>query len=64
MCFIKKKHIGTGTGTGLKKINPVTDMELKEDAVMEMDTIQIGGVGRHKARPRKQFGSQSQADYT
>ena len=40
----KEKHIGTGSGIGLKKINPVTDMELKEDAVMEMDTIQIGGV--------------------
>ena len=40
----KEKHIGTGNGAGLKKINPVTEMELKEDAVMEMDTIQIGGV--------------------
>ena len=50
----KEKHIGTGTGTGLKKINPVTDMELKEDAVMEMDTIQIGGVDDTK-RATKQF---------
>ena len=40
----REKHIGTGNGAGLKKINPVTEMELKEDAVMEMDTIQIGGV--------------------
>lgn len=40
----KEKHVGTGSGTGLKKINPVTDMELKENAVMEMDTIQLGGV--------------------
>ena len=40
----KEKHVGTGTGTGLKRINPVTDMVLKENAVMEMDTIQLGGV--------------------
>jgi Fe-S cluster assembly scaffold protein SufB len=40
----KEKHVGTGKGTGLKKINPVTDMELKENAVMEMDTLQLGGV--------------------
>ncbi len=40
----REKHVGTGSGTGLKKINPVTDMELKENAVMEMDTIQLGGV--------------------
>ena len=40
----REKHVGTGSGTGLKKITPVTDLELKEDAVMEMDTIQLGGV--------------------
>lgn len=40
----KEKHVGTGTGTGLKKIDPVTDAVLDEDATLEMDTIQIGGV--------------------
>ncbi len=40
----KEKHIGTGKGTGLKKIDPVTRIELEEDAVMEMDTTQIRGV--------------------
>ena len=52
----KEKHIGTGTGTGLKKINPVTDMELKEDAVMEMDTIQIGGVDDTKRATKAVLG--------
>ena len=37
----KEKHVGTGSGTGLKKINPVTDMELKENAVMELSLIHI-----------------------
>ena len=40
----QEKHIGTGTGTGFRRIDPVTDIELGEDAVLEMDTIQIGGV--------------------
>ncbi len=40
----KEKHIGTGKGKGLKKIDPVTDITLGEGAVLEMDTIQLGGV--------------------
>ncbi len=42
----KEKHIGTGTGTGLKKIDPVTDCYLEEGSRLEMDTIQLGGVDR------------------
>ncbi len=40
----KEKHIGTGNGSGAKSIDPVTDVTLAEDAVMEMDTVQISGV--------------------
>ncbi|MEA4973048.1 hypothetical protein SDC9_119734 [bioreactor metagenome] len=40
----KEKHIGTGDGSGAKRIDPVTDAVLAEDAVMEMDTVQISGV--------------------
>ena len=40
----KEKHIGTGKGQGLKRIDPVTDAFLEEDATLEMDTIQISGV--------------------
>ena len=40
----KEKHIGTGNGTGAKKIDPVTDAYLEEDSVLEMDTVQISGV--------------------
>ena len=42
----KEKHIGTGSGSGLRKIDPVTDCYLKENARLEMDTIQLGGVDR------------------
>ncbi len=42
----KEKHIGTGKGQGLKTIDPVTDATLGENSILEMDTIQIGGVDR------------------
>ena len=39
-----EKHVGTGAGAGGRVINPVTDATLAEDAYMEMNTTQIGGV--------------------
>ena len=40
----KEKHIGTGAGKGIKRIDPITDATLAEGAVLTMDTIQLGGV--------------------
>lgn len=40
----QEKHIGTGKGTGAKKIDPVTDIVQGEGSYLEMDTIQLGGV--------------------
>ena len=40
----KEKHVGTGKGIGLKRIDPVTEITLGEDASLEMETIQLGGV--------------------
>ena len=42
----KEKHIGTGNGEGIKRIDPVTDIELGEDSVLEMDTVQLSGVDK------------------
>lgn len=39
----QEKHIGTGTGS-LKRIDPITDIYLQENAVLEMDTVQLRGV--------------------
>ena len=39
-----EKHVGTGSGTGAKRIDPVTEVTLAEDASLEMDTVQIRGV--------------------
>ncbi len=43
-----EKHIGTGKGLGIRTIDPVTEVYLDENAVMEMDTAQIGGVDHTK----------------
>ncbi len=48
----REKHIATGAGTGEKRIDPVTDIELAEGASLEMDTVQLGGVSRTKRTTR------------
>ncbi len=40
----EEKHLGTGSGSGQKRIDPVTHVELGEGAVLEMNTLQLGGV--------------------
>ncbi len=40
----QEKHIGTGQGAGARSIDPVTEATLAEEAVLEMDSVQIGGV--------------------
>lgn len=42
----EEKHVGTGSGTGAKRIDPVTEVTLAEDSSLEMDTVQIRGVDR------------------
>ena len=52
----KEKHIGTGNGKGLKKIDPVTECFLKENSRLEMDTIQLGGVDRSTRTTNAELG--------
>lgn len=40
----REKHVGTGTGTGKRVIDPVTYAELSDDSVLEMETLQLRGV--------------------
>ncbi len=40
----EEKHIGTGEGVGNRRINPVTECFLEEDASLTMETSQLGGV--------------------
>lgn len=39
-----EKHYGEGNGTGEKILNPITEIYLKKDASLEMETAQIKGV--------------------
>ncbi len=39
-----EKHIGLGKGDGRKSIDPVTEVYIGENSIMDMDTSQIGGV--------------------
>lgn len=45
VCY-EEKHIGTGIEAGDRVIDPVTEVELKENAYMEMNTTQISGIRR------------------
>ena len=39
-----EKHYGSGTGTGKRILNPVTEVYMSEGSTMEMDMVQIKGV--------------------
>ncbi|MBR2461456.1 MAG: SufD family Fe-S cluster assembly protein [Clostridia bacterium] len=39
-----EKHYGDGEGTGERVMNPTTEIVLEDDAVCEMETVQIKGV--------------------
>ena len=51
-----EKHIGLGKGTGDRSIDPVTDITLGEDSVMDMETQQIGGVTKTRRTTRATVG--------
>ena len=42
--FYGEKHLGEGEGSGKRIMNPTTVVDLAEDAYMEMNTVQMGGV--------------------
>ncbi len=39
-----EKHYGTGSGTGERTLNPITNVDMKKNSYMKMETVQIGGV--------------------
>ncbi len=39
-----EKHYGTGAGTGERTLNPITNVEMKKNSYLKMETVQIGGV--------------------
>lgn len=55
----QEKHVGTGSGAGIRRIDPVSDIHLAEDAVLEMDTVQIGGVDRTDRKTTAQLADRA-----
>ena len=39
-----EKHYAMGDGAGKRELNPITNVELKKNSYMKMETVQIGGV--------------------
>lgn len=56
----REKHIGTGKGTGRKRIDPVTEAFLEEDSRLEMDTIQLRGVDSTVRKTKATLGAHAQ----
>lgn len=44
----EEKHYGAGEGTGKRILNPVTNIYMKENSCLEMNTVQIEGVDSTK----------------
>ena len=42
----EEKHIGTGTGEGVRSINPVSEIHLEKDSYLEINATQISGVDK------------------
>lgn len=53
----EEKHLGEGTGTGAKRIDPVTEVFLGPGAQLTMDTVQLGGVDASTRKTRAKLES-------
>lgn len=60
-CHVRyvEKHIGTGKGRGRRSIDPVTDVAIGTNSVMEMDSTQIKGVSDTHRTTRATVGERS-----
>lgn len=50
-----EKHFGSGTGKGKRILNPVTEVHLGENSVMEMEMTQIKGVDNTKRETKAEL---------
>ncbi len=52
----EENHVGTGEGSGGRSIDPVTEVEMEENAYLEMNTYQIGGVDKADRKTKIKAG--------
>lgn len=55
----EEKHIGTGGGEGQKRIDPVSEIFLEDDASLLMDTVQLGGVDKTDRKTKAIIGARA-----
>lgn len=55
----QEKHIGTGTKKANRVIDPVTEAYLEEDAVLEMDTVQLSGVDHSRRKTKAELDARA-----
>lgn len=55
----EEKHVGTGGGSGARRIDPVTDATLAPGASLTMDTVQLGGVDSTLRRTSAVLGAEA-----
>lgn len=55
----EEKHVGTGNGEGIRSIDPETEVDLEEDAVLEMNTQQLSGVDRSTRITKGRLGARA-----
>ena len=55
----EEKHVGTGEGEGTKSIDPETEVDLKEGAILEMNTQQLSGVDHSVRITRGTLGARA-----
>lgn len=54
-----EKHYGEGNGEGKRVLNPVTEVYLKDDAILEMETVQIKGVDSSVRTTKGEIGKEA-----
>ena len=52
-----EKHYGSGNGSGKRILNPVTEVTLGDDSVMEMEMVQIKGVDSTNRNTRAELSA-------
>lgn len=55
----EEKHYGEGEGSGARVLNPVTNIDMEEDAVFTLDTAQIKGVDSTQRETNISMGKNS-----
>lgn len=57
-----ERHIGTGDGSGGKILNPITNIFQKENSILQIETVQIGGVTSSIRKTKARLGNNAKLE--